>query len=223
MRLHESNELDVSRNGSPATVWIKGTPSLLSIGLEIILKKSGTRVHRGPEAPQGAAPCVVVYSLDGGEDDLTSGVRELKELAPDAAIVIFGASADLSLARAAVLAEAEGFLHAGMPPEQIARALHKADDGQEVLPRDLLMKLVSEMVTKEREPDFSGLSPRKVEILEMVAEGLSNAQIGKRLYLTESTVKGHLKSVYKALGVKNRNQAAGLLRNSNSSGANRRR
>jgi DNA-binding NarL/FixJ family response regulator len=220
MRLHETNEPAAKRNGSPGTVWIKDTSSLLSIGLEITLKKSGNRVHRGAGAPQGAAPCVIVYSLDGGEDDLTSRVRELKEVVPDAAIVIFAASADLSLARAAVLAGAEGFLHAGMPAGQIARALQKAHDGEEVLPRELLLGLVSEMVTKEREPDFSGLGPRKMEILEMVAEGLSNAQIGKRLFLSESTVKQHLRSAYKALGAKNRNQAARLVRNSHSSGAN---
>jgi DNA-binding NarL/FixJ family response regulator len=220
MRLHETNEPDTRRNGSPATVWIKDTSSLLSIGLEITLKKSGTRVHRGAGIPQGAAPSVIVYCLEGGEDDLNSRVRELKDLAPDAAIVIFGASADLSLARAAVLAGAEGFLHAGMPAEQIAQALHKAHDGEEVLPRDLLMGLVSEMVAKEREPDFSGLGPRKMEILEMVAEGLSNAQISKRLFLSESTVKQHLRLAYKALGIKNRNQAARLVRNSHSSGAN---
>jgi DNA-binding NarL/FixJ family response regulator len=221
VQLHETNELATWRNGSPATVWIKDTPSLLSVGLESTLKKSGTRVHRGAGAPQGAAPSVIVYcleALEDKEDDLASRVRGLRELAPDAAIVFFGASADLSLARAAVLAGAEGFLHAGMPPEQIARALHKAHDGEEVLPRKLLMGLVSEMLTREREPDLSGLSPRKVEILEMVAEGLSNAQIGKRLYLTESTVKQHLRSAYKALGVKNRNQAARLVRSSHSSG-----
>jgi DNA-binding NarL/FixJ family response regulator len=50
-----------------------------------------------------------------------------------------------------------------------------------------------------------------VEILEMVAEGLSNAQISKRLYVSESTVKQHLRLAYKALGVKNRNQAARLV------------
>ncbi len=216
MQLHETNELATRRNGSPGTVWIKDTSSLLSIGLEITLKKSGTRVHRGAGIPQGAAPSVIVYCLEGGEDDLTLGVRELKELAPDAAIVIFGASADLSLARAAVLAEADGFLHAGMPPKEIVWALHKAGAGQQVLPRELLMALVSEMVAKERAPDFTSLGPRKVEILEMVSEGLSNAQIGKRLYLSESTVKQHLRSAYKALGVKNRNQAARLVRNSHS-------
>jgi DNA-binding NarL/FixJ family response regulator len=221
MKRRETNELATTSNGALGTVWIKDTYSLLSVGIEIILKKSGTRVHRGPGAPQGPAPCVIVYcleALEDKEDDLASRVRGLRELAPDAAIVIFGASADLSLARAAVLTGAEGFLHAEMPPGQITRALRKAQDGELVWPRELLMGLISEMVAKEREPDLSGLGPRKVEILEMVAEGLSNAQIGKKLYLSESTVKQHLRSAYKALGVKNRNQAAWLVRNSNPSG-----
>jgi DNA-binding NarL/FixJ family response regulator len=209
-------KLPTRRNGSLVTVWIKGTSSQLSVGLESALKKWGTRVHRGAEPPQqgaagGGAPSVVVC-VPKDDEELASGVQKLKQLAPEAAVVVFGPSADLSLARAAVLAEAEGFLHGGMPAEQITRALHKAHDGEAVLPRELLMEMVSEMVAKERGPDFSSLSSRKMEILEMVAEGLSNAQIGKRLYLSESTVKQHLRSAYKALGVKNRNQAAGLLR-----------
>lgn len=220
MQLHETNGLADRSNGAPGAVWIKGTASLASVGLEITLKKSGIRAHRRLEAPQDPTPSVVVYCLEDNEDDLTSRVRELKELAPDAAaVVIFAASADLSLARAAILAGAKGFLHAGMPSEQIARALRKAGEGEEVLPRELLMGLVSEMMAKEREPDLSQLGSRKVEILEMVAEGLSNAQIAKRLYLSESTVKQHLRSAYKMLGVKNRNQAARLVTNSNLNGA----
>ena len=224
MGLPETKDLATGTNGALGAVWIKSsTASLASAGLEISLKKSGTRVYRRPEAPQDPTPSVVVYCLEGSVDDLTSRVQQLKELAPDAAIVIFGPSADLSLARAAVLAGADGFLHAGMPPKQIARALQKVHEGEEVLPREVLMGLAKEMAAKEREPDLSGLGSRKLEILEMVAEGLSNAQIAKRLYLSESTVKQHLRSAYKALGVKNRNQAARLLTNSNLKGAAGRR
>ena len=219
----ELEELTTTRrNGAPAAVWIKSsTSSLVSAALQSILNKSGFRAHRGPELPQAAAaPSVIVYSLEDSEEDLSSGVGRLKKLAPDASIVIFAASEDLSLARAAVLAGADGFLHAGMPPEQVARALKKARDGEEVMPRELLMRLVSEMAAKEREPDLSSLGPRKMEILEMVSEGLSNAEIGRRLYLSESTVKQHLRAAYKTLGIKNRTQAARLVRRYHSSEPN---
>ena len=204
-----------TRNEAAELMWVKSTsPSVLSIGLEIALKASGTSVHRGPKAPQGAAgPSVVVYAPTSQDDEsnVTSEVQELKMVAPDAAVVVFGASADLSLARTVLTAGADGFLHAGMPPEQIARALHKAQSGHEVLPRELLRGLVDEMVDKERGADLSGLGARKVEILEMVAQGLSNAQIAKQLYVSESTIKQHLRLAYRALGVKNRNQATRLL------------
>jgi DNA-binding NarL/FixJ family response regulator len=48
--------------------------------------------------------------------------------------------------------------------------------------------------------------------LELVAEGLTNAEIGKRLFLTESTIKQHLRGAYKILGVENRAQAAKVMR-----------
>ena len=207
-------------HGALGAVWIKSTPSLVSVALESVIKRSGARVYRGPRAPQGPDAFSVVAYIPEGEEDLSSGVGRLKKLAPDASIVIFAASEDLSLARAAVLAGADGFLHAGMPPEQVARALKKARDGEEVMPRELLMRLVSEMAAKEREPDLSSLGPRKMEILEMVSEGLSNAEIGRRLYLSESTVKQHLRAAYKTLGIKNRTQAARLVRRYHSSEPN---
>jgi DNA-binding NarL/FixJ family response regulator len=55
---------------------------------------------------------------------------------------------------------------------------------------------------------------RQREILEHLSEGLTNAQIAKRLFLTESTVKQYLRQAYKALGVSNRTEAARLIRNS---------
>lgn len=215
MEMAVMEELPTRTNGALGAVWIKSSSSLLSVGLESALKKRGTSVLRGPQALQGAgAPSVIIYSPKD-KDELASGVKELKQLTPQAAVVVFGASADISLARAAIQAEADGFLHAGMPPEQLVRALHKAQTGQEVLPRELLRGLVDEMMVKERGSDLSGLSARKIEILELVAEGLSNAQIAKRLYLAETTIKQHLRSAYKVLGVKNRNQATGLLVRSN--------
>jgi DNA-binding NarL/FixJ family response regulator len=215
MEMDLMEETPFRSNEALKAVWIKSNSSLLSVGLESALRKGGISVHRGPQAPhqQGTAPSVVVYSPK--DEELASGVQELKELNPQAAIVVFGASADLSLARAAVQAEADGFLHAGMSPEQIARALHKAHEGEDVTPRQLLGGLVKEMVAKARRPDLSRFGSRKIEILEMVAEGLSNAQIAKRLYLSESTIKQHLRAAYKMLGVKNRNQAARLMRSGN--------
>jgi DNA-binding NarL/FixJ family response regulator len=67
----------------------------------------------------------------------------------------------------------------------------------------------------EEEPaNFGLLSARQREILGYVVEGLSNDEIGRRLYFSESTIKQHLRVAYKVLGVSNRTEAASLFRRS---------
>jgi DNA-binding NarL/FixJ family response regulator len=87
--------------------------------------------------------------------------------------------------------------------------------GEVVVPRELLRELLRE----DPPVDLSSvLGPRKQEILELVTKGLSNAEIARHLYLSESTVKQHLRGAYKALGVKNRTEAAKVFRRSNEAG-----
>jgi DNA-binding NarL/FixJ family response regulator len=90
----------------------------------------------------------------------------------------------------------------------VLRAVEVVQKGELAAPRGLLRYLLSQ----NEKPNLGDLSARGREILEMVVEGLSNAQIAGRLYLTESTIKQHLGAVYKELGVRNRTQAAKLMR-----------
>jgi DNA-binding NarL/FixJ family response regulator len=185
-------------------VWLKCSHPVAATVLEKTLK-ARTRVHQGQEPPQEGRPSCVLLCLNG--EDVVSEVQRLRAQ-NDAPIVVLGSSTDLSLARAAVRAGVSGFLHAEMPPEQIIRALSLAEQGEVVLPRELLNDIVAE----ECKPDLSALRPRQLEILELVAEGLSNEQIAKRLWLSMSTIKQHLRGAYKFMGVHNRNQAAVVFR-----------
>ena len=115
---------------------------------------------------------------------------------------------DLRLARAALRLGARGFIHAGMELDQIARAAEVAAEGEIVVPRKILECLVT-----DKEPaDLDVLTTRQREILELVARGHSNARIAKDLFLSESTVKQHLRATYKALGVSDRKEAARLIK-----------
>ena len=67
------------------------------------------------------------------------------------------------------------------------------------------------MLTNDQSGDLAALSVRQREILGHVVEGLSNAEIGRRLYLSESTIKQHLRAAYKVLGVSNRTEAANTM------------
>lgn len=196
----------VSSTQPSRLVWIDCPYPVASVGLARILEKE-VRVHLGEEPPE-ESPSVVIFGT-GGVEGLLEGVKRVRAQSPDALILIFGLYLDLSVARAALHAGARGFIHAGMPPEQITRAVEMAFKGEIVAPRQLLEYLI----TNEEVVDLGLLSARQREILDLVGDGLTNAQIAKKLFLTESTVKQHLRAAYKTLGVSNRTEAAGAIRN----------
>jgi DNA-binding NarL/FixJ family response regulator len=197
----------------PDLIWVKGTPSIASMRLARILEKE-FRVHRGP-LPTAAAesPSAVLCCLEGGEqrEDVASLVQSVKEVAPEGAVVVLAPTLDLPLVCAAVSAGVRGFLHTEMPPQQLARALSVVLEGEMALPRELLEAYLNWYNEQQRRLDLSTLKERQLEILRLVAEGLSNAQIAKRLYLSESTVKQHLRGAYKALGITNRREASRIV------------
>jgi DNA-binding NarL/FixJ family response regulator len=191
---------------SLGTIWIDCPHQLLSGKLGRALRTAATTIHRGPEPPRQLPSAVVCYA--DGAADVAGRAGTILASCPGTTLLVLGPSADPSLARAALRAGARGFVHAGMGPGQIARALRVAVEGELVLPRALLEGLAA----GDRRSDLSVLRPRQREVLDLVAEGLTNAEIARRLYVAESTVKQHLRSAYKALGVNNRRQASGVLR-----------
>ena len=195
--------------GSPRSlglVWVDCPRSVVSAGLVRALEKQAT-VHQGLKPPREVPSCVILCA--SSHEGLSERVKFYQELSQDAPpIVVFGPQLDLPLARDALLAGASGFVHAEMMPDQLVRALTVAARGELVAPRELLRYVL----TKDHSGDLAALSVRQREILGYVVEGLSNAEIARRLYLSESTIKQHLRAAYKLLGVSNRTQAAKTMR-----------
>ncbi len=191
-------------------VGIEGHYPVVALALKQILSEEAD-VYEGHRKrhPEAGEPSCIVLCPNG--KDLVSEVRRLKASNPQAAVLLFDLREEPWLVHKALRAGASGFLHAGMSPEQIVRALRLAAEGkQAVLPEALL----GDSLPEGQEPamaDPTVLTPRQRQIVGLVCEGLSNAQIAKRLFLTESTVKQHLRAAYKLLNVRNRVQAAKLL------------
>lgn len=188
-------------------VWIDCPYPVMYLGLAKILEKEA-RVQVGREAPSEESPAFII-SITEDTEGLSESIKRLQEVNPDAPILVFGLHLDLPLAWAALREGARGFIHGAMQPEQIIRAIKVAKKGEIVAPRELLGYLIAKELT-----DPNALSARQREILGLVREGLTNAQIAEKLFLSESTVKQHLRAAYKILGVRNRIEAARLMRNS---------
>jgi DNA-binding NarL/FixJ family response regulator len=184
-------------------VWVVSPYySITTEGLKKILE-SKAYVHIGGESSAGSPSCVVLYA-GGMEESCLEGVGGIRERYPGVPLLVFGSQLDLGLACAALKNGADGFVHAQMDPAQVLRAVEVVQKGELAAPRQLLGYLLN----RNEKPEIGDLSARGREILEMVVEGLSNAQIAGRLYLSESTIKQHLRAVYKELGVRNRTEAA---------------
>ncbi|WP_433875593.1 response regulator [Sinomonas atrocyanea] len=129
----------------------------------------------------------------------TSRIRQLEGRPPVLILTTYDTDADIL---AAVEAGASGYMLKDAPPEQIHQAVLAAAAGQTALaPRvaALLMDRISNPAP--------ALTPREIQLLELLATGLSNRAIAKRVFISEATVKTHLVHIYGKLGVDNRTAA----------------
>ncbi|MQY30352.1 LuxR C-terminal-related transcriptional regulator [Nocardia aurantia] len=136
--------------------------------------------------------------------DATAALRALPE--PPHVLVVTNYDTDADIL-GAIEAGACGYILKDTPPAELLAAVRGAATGESVLSPSVASKLM----TRVRKPDTT-LSPREIEVLALVADGHSNREIGRRLFLSETTVKSHLVHIYSKLGVKSRTSAVARAR-----------
>ena len=114
----------------------------------------------------------------------------------------------------AIRAGASGFLLKDTPPQELARAVHVVAGGAAMLAPTVTRRLLSHFseanpgTRQDRHPRLDQLTERETEVLGAVGAGLSNAQIGMRLFMSEATVKAHVSKIFAKLDCTNRVQIA---------------
>lgn len=183
-------------------------------GLELLLERFGSvtcvgAAADGAEAVALAAelrPDVVLMDLSMPVMDGIEATRHIVEAAPDIAVVVLTTFADDRHVMAAIDAGAVGYLLKDSSPDQLLAGVEAAARGESPLdPKVAGALMASRRRPAEREVS---LTTREREVLSLVAEGLANKAIARRLHISEKTVKAHLTSVFAALDVTDRTQAA---------------
>jgi DNA-binding NarL/FixJ family response regulator len=110
---------------------------------------------------------------------------------------------------AALRAGASGFLLKDAPPEELAVAVRVIAAGEALLAPSVTRRLIEEFARMQpaQQRDLEGLTEREMEVLRLVARGLSNAEIARELVIGETTVKTHVGNVLMKLGLRDRAQA----------------
>ncbi len=116
---------------------------------------------------------------------------------------------------AALRAGASGFLLKDAPADELVRAVRVVAAGDALLAPSITRRMIADLVSRHaaprRSPDeLARLTPRETEVLELIARGMSNAEIAASLFVSEETVKTHVGKVFSKLGLRDRAQAVVL-------------
>ena len=190
-------------------------------GLQTILNASpkievvGT-AHDGSEAltliPE-ANPDVVLMDLKMPVMNGIIATRKIRQKYPDIRVLVLTTYDDDEWLFDAVRSGASGYLLKDTPPEDLIEAIMGTAAGKTYVDPNIAGKLLSSYSQKAHNqilPTNFQLSERETDILELLAKGLSNADIAQQLYLTDGTVRNYTSEIFKKLGVSDRTQAAVL-------------
>ncbi|MEU8383630.1 response regulator transcription factor [Streptosporangium sp. NPDC048865] len=148
-------------------------------------------------------PDVVLMDLRMPDGDGVSATSRILAGRPESRVVVLTTyETDADIVRA-VEAGAAGYLLKDTSRADLMAAIRSAARGETVLSPSVATRLVTRM----RAPVAESLSPRETEVLSLVARGLTNAEIGRTLFISETTVKTHLLRVFGKLGVSDRTAA----------------
>ena len=138
--------------------------------------------------------------------------KAIKKKLPYVKIIMLTVSAEDKDLFEAIKAGAQGYLYKKMDPPEFLRVLQGTIRGEAPISRATAGKILGEFSRMARHkgegPDEDKLSPREIEVLQLIATGDTNRAIGESLFISENTVKNHLKNILEKLHLKNRVQAA---------------
>jgi two-component system, NarL family, nitrate/nitrite response regulator NarL len=172
--------------------------------------------------PLASQPALVLIEASQGIPQVLEVVRQVRECYPEARIVTLADQFDFGFVRLWHEAGADGLCIAGRNPEVLIKSLQLVMLGETVLPIEAL-RSISDGIPQSREeyalqantaePNLSDLTVRKLsareaQILGCLKEGAPNKVIARKLAVTEATIKVHIKSILRKIGVANRTQAA---------------
>ncbi len=156
-------------------------------------------------------PDVLLVDLRMPRCDGVEATRRVRAEYPETEVVVLTTYTDDDSVLSALRAGARGFLTKDADAEAIARALHAAAAGQSTVDGEIQRRLVAAAMGGGQQPKAAepadGLTPREVEVLRLIAAGLSNTEIARKLVVTEATVKTHVNHLFAKANLRDRAQA----------------
>ncbi len=200
----------------PVRVMVVDDHAMLRRGLATFLKTFDDlelvgEAESGEEAVRLCAqlrPDVVLMDLILGEMDGVAATRAIRQHNPEVQVIALTSFQEADLVHRALRVGAIGYLLKNVSADELAAAIRAAHAGQAVLApeaRDALLRSAD-----CRPAPGHNLTPRERDVLALLVKGVSNAEIGQRLVVSQSTIKTHVSSILSKLGATSRTEAVAL-------------
>ncbi len=154
------------------------------------------------------APDVAVLDVRLPDGDGVEICREIRSRQPDTVCLVLTSFADDDALLAAVLAGAAGFVLKQVRGADLVSQVRRAAAGEPLLDPGVTARLMERLRRLPGDEELSGLTGQERRILELIADGLTNRQIGERMHLAEKTVKNYVSNLLAKLGMSRRAEAA---------------
>jgi DNA-binding NarL/FixJ family response regulator len=214
---------DAQRGPDPIRVLIVDDHALFRRGLEMVLAEE-PGIELVGEASDGAEavdkagealPDVVLMDIRMPRSSGIEACRAMKEVVPSAKIVMLTISDEEEDLFEAIRAGASGYLLKDIPYDEVADVVRAVHGGQSLINPSMAAKLLTEFATlAKREQTEQAeqvpaprLTDREIEVLKLVARGMNNRDIAKELFISENTVKNHVRNILEKLQIHSRMEA----------------
>ena len=215
-----------ARNGDKTTILLVDDHALFRVGMRNILEREqGFEIVGEADDTRGAfdmsvqlSPDIILMDLSLPAPGGIETTQRIKRELPSAGIIVLAVSEDEDALFDAIKAGAAAFILKDVAPDDLVAIIRRVASGEYLINDKVFAKpAVASRVLKEfRElaiygqeaaPIFAPLSPREVEILDNIAQGMTNKQVAYALSISEQTVKNHMSSILRKLSVNDRTQA----------------
>jgi len=187
----------------------RGLRSLVGVKAEMELVGEAVDGDEAVVMAKKLKPDVIIMDLIMPRKDGVTAITEIKKKNSDAKILVLTSFSDDKNVFSAIKAGASGYLLKDSSPEELLQAIHDVHAGKSSLHPVIAQKVIQEMhQPTDLPPTDDPLSAREVEVLQNVAQGMSNQEIARTLKIKEGTVRIHVGNILNKLQLANRTQAA---------------
>lgn len=184
----------------------KGIASILASNSLLEIVGEATTGAEALEKAKLLLPDLILMDIRMPDVDGLQATSLIKEALPQIKIIILSVSDDVQDFFEAIKRGAQGYLLKNMEPEYWMDYIISIAQGEAPISRMLAVKILQEFSGRKQLVEDDRLTEREKEVLQFISQGFSNKEISEKLYLSESTVKNHLRNILDKLHLQNRTQ-----------------